>query len=148
MDYLVSDNIDQLNGVAQLDMRELYHIYGVDSASDITRIQITDALAKTKTSCTEDEKYIESFYSESVGLISYSFNDYEQRMFGDCKTNADIENMNKVIKNDFHLLQITTKGELVLHLQIYPTFGWMRSIDGHASYQLSDALLLWYNNIS
>ena len=143
---VVSDDVEHLNGVALLDMKELYHIYGIDSPKDIIRIQITDAVAKAKVLYSEDEEYIEAFYSASVGLNSYSLDDYEQCMFGDCKTNEDIENMNESIRNDFHLLQITTKGELVLHLQIYPTLGWMRSINGNANYQINDALLHWYDN--
>lgn len=143
---VVSDNIEHLNGVEQLDMQRLYLIYGINDVSDIIKIQV-DSATSEEWFCTEDIGQLEAFYTATVGLKSLSGEEFEQSVYGDCKTDTDRENLNDAISKDLHKLQIVTKGGLILHLQIYPSFGWIRSIEANAHYTITDTIILWFNKL-
>ena len=143
---VVSDNIEQLNGVEPLDMQRLYRIYGINSASDIIKFQVDSA---TSAECfhTEDIGEIETFYTATVGLKSLSGEEFEQSVYGEYKTYTDRENLSDAIAKDLHKLQIVTKGGLILQIQLYPSFGWIRSIEANAHYAVTDTIISLCNKL-
>lgn len=143
---VVSDNMEQLNGVEQLDFQKLYHIYDINDASDIMKIQIGSATTEERF-YTEEAEEIETFYSATVGLQSYSREEFEQTVYSDCKTDTDREKISDVIAKDFRKLQIVTNDGLILHLQLYPSLGWLRSIEANAHFVSGEEIISWYNEL-
>lgn len=131
----------------QLDLGTLYQIYNVNSHEDIQSIRITPYDSESTDSFyTKEGRWIENFYLHTKDLISHSKDEFDLLVYKDCETGEDREAVDDAIKSDFYKLSIETNRGLTMHLQLYPTTGWMRSINGNAYYMLTDDMLSWYNS--
>lgn len=141
---VLSSDTDTLE---QLDLGTLYQIYNVNSYEDIQSIRITPYESESLDSFyTTEGRWIENFYLYTKDLISHSADEFNLLVYEDCETEEDREAVDSVFKSDFCKLNIETNSGLIMHLQLYPTTGWMRSINGNAHYMLTDDMLSWYNS--
>lgn len=131
----------------QLNLATLYQIYNVNSYEDIQSIRITPYESEGLDSFyTTEGRWIENFYLYTKDLISHSADEFNLLVYEDCETEEDREAVDSFFKSDFCKLNIETNSGLIMRLQLYPTTGWMRSINGHAYYMLTDDMLSWYNS--
>ncbi len=131
----VAPDINDL--VEPVDFSEVYRIYGVKSAEDIAAVYVNSDKF-------DNRDVIAGFYEVTHTLEAQNAEAFDDSVYKDCKNEAEREAVDNAIKNDFCKLRIDTSSGIRIHLQIYPAFGWIRSVPGGNAYYEVGQLDLFY----
>ena len=132
---------------ASVELKDLYSMYGIESASDISSItevgwdRSTILLVPKVT----DEAKIAEFYEMTEGLISYSNDEFQEQMFGSTPE-EDQQVAHNTFSDSLRIIRVETSDGLFLYLNIYPSSGWVYGNGSLSYYRIDDALKSWLDS--
>ncbi len=133
-----------------VELSELYRVYGVDGAEDISVIAYTESkpgIEAVVNGTVSDAEAIAEFYEHTTSLVSFGNDDFQAIMFNNIPE-EDKSAANTAFADDAMTLRIETKTGLRFNLRIYPSYGWIYGPGTQSYYRIDDAIFNWAEKYS
>ncbi len=154
--YIVNDNGSYyaalfcnfilLNDSASVELRDLFQVYHISSASDIRSVTEVDWNRDKETGApVTSENAIVSFFDACMDLIPYSNDDFQADMFEGIAEEKQVE-LHQAFANDLRILRVETQDGLYLYIHYYPNYGWLEAPGSMSYYPSDSAFTSWANS--
>ena len=133
-----------------VELSELYRVYGVDGAEDISVIAHIESKPGTEAvvnGTVTDAEAIAEFYEHTTSLASFGNDDFQAIMFSNIPK-EDKPAAHTAFADDAITLRIETKTGLRFNLRIYPSYGWIYGPGTLSYYQMDEGILNWSEKYS
>ena len=118
-------NFYQFDSNTNRSLTELYRVYGIESADDITSITEMDNNNKNEIGTpVVGRQEISEFYNMTIALGSYGNDDFQAEVF-DGIPEEDQPDAHSAFADDQRNLRIETKEGLRFFIAFYPSYGWI-----------------------
>lgn len=133
------------NSNASVKLSELYRVYGINGAEDISKIVRTKSHGKTETivgSAVTAPETIAEFYKITTSLESCGNDDFQDTVFN----HISEENQpaaHTAFADDAITVRIESKTGLSFYLRVFPSYGWIYGPRALSYYRMNEAVYGW-----
>ena len=136
-------NFYQFDSNTSVDLTELYRVYGIGSADDISSItEMGNSNNREIGKPVTDRKEIAEFYDMTIALWSYGNDDYQKLMYGDIPEEEQPE-FHSAVADDRRNLRIETTDGLRFFIAFYPSYGWINGGGTMSYFQIDEQMYAW-----
>ena len=133
-----------------VELSELYRVYGVDGAEDISVIAYTESkpgIEAVVNGTVSDAEAIAEFYEHTTSLVSFGNDDFQAIMFNNIPE-EDKSAAHTAFADDAMTVRIETKTGMRFNLRVYPSYGWIYGPGTQSYYRIDDAIFNWAEKYS
>lgn len=136
-------NFCQYDSNTKHEFTELYHVYDVRSADDISSITEMDWNNDREVGAAViDHQEIKEFYDMTISLQSYGNDDFQKIMF-DGIPEEEQPKAHNAFADDYRSIRIKTINGLSFYIGFHPSFDWIWGTGTMSYYQIDEQMHAW-----
>lgn len=140
-------NFYQFDSNTSCELTELYRVYAIEDAADISSITEVDwHRNKVIGSPITDRQEIAEFYGITCALWSYGNDDFQRKMFGDCISEEDQLKLHHSFAEDSRVLRVETTNGLRFYLNFYPSYNWIYGGGTMSYFRIEEDMHHWLDH--
>ena len=136
-------NFYQFDSNTNCSLKELYRVYGIESADDIKSITEMDNNNENETGTPVVERQeITEFYNMTIALGSYGNDDFQAEVFGNIPEEKQQEAHSAFAENQRNL-RIEAKDGLRFFIAFYPSYNWIYGGGTMSYFKIDNQMRNW-----
>jgi len=139
-------NFYQFDSNTSCELTELYRVYAIEDAADISSITEVDwHRNKVIGSPITDRQEIAEFYGMTCALWSYGNDDFQREMFGNCISEEEQLKLHHSFAENSRVLRVETADGLRFYLNFYPAYNWIYGGGTMSYFRIEKDMHRWFD---